>query len=212
MKNIIYILLATIFLSACYTDTVDSFKTFTFQFPVNIKSTYINRGVPSVSQDFSNLYKYDEYNDNKDKIKKAQILQFNYWLDSLNLENGMPYNPLTDDVQFDYVIYKLRFAKPKFGNPYSQDSTDFEIDESIEEFELGRYNNVNVRDFYRNPSHIIDVPLDVSDKISKYLIERPYFYIVTEYSRLNGQTVDKYHFPFLQSRFDVVIRFEVEVY
>lgn len=198
-------------LSGCYTDTIDDFSTFTFQFPVNLHSTYYNRDVPDVSRDFSNLYEYDEYHDNKDKINKAYAIQFNYWIDTLVMPSGLPYDPSFDNIEFEYVKYKLVFARPKNGNIYSLDSNNFEPDPNIEEFELGTFNNVNVSGFYRNPSHIVDIPIDVSKKVSEFLKTKPYFYVVTEYSKLKGQGTDQFNFPFMKTRFDIIVKFEVEL-
>ncbi len=213
MKNIFYMLIASLMLGGCYSNTIESFSTFTFQLPILINSTYVNRNVPSVAADFSNLYKYSDYKDNQDRIKKARLLQFNGWIDTLVLEGGQPFDPLgNDDIEFEYVSYKLIFAKPKYGNKFSQDPNDFEIDTSIEEFEIARLNNVKVKDFYRSPLHIVDIPPDMSEKISQQLISSPYFYIATEYSKLKGQAGDSYHFPLIDARIDITIRLEVELY
>lgn len=210
MKKYIFTLF-TIILTGCYSETIDSFSTFTFQFPVNFEATYILRAVPRTSRDFANLYKYKEYNDNKDKISKAKVFQLNFWVDSLVMPDGTPYNPLKHDVVFDYVRYVLKFAKPKYGNPFSTDSADFMIDPEVEEFVLGTYDSVNIADFYRNPNHIIQIPDDVATTISEFLKNKPYFYIETQYSKVRGQTQDEIYFPYLKARFDVDIRFEVNL-
>ncbi len=211
-KKIYYIaFLLIIAMNGCYTDTIDSFKSFTFQFPVNVYSIYINKAIPQVSKDFSNLYQYDEYFENRDRIEKAHILQVNYWIDTLVLAGNIPYDPELHELEFDYVKYTLIFARSKDGNIFSNDSSNFEPNYDIEEFALGTYYNVNVADFYRNPSHIIDIPNEVAEKISKQLKTEPFFYIVSEYSKLKGQTEDKIYFPMMNARFDVVIRFEVKL-
>lgn len=199
------------FLASCYSDTVENFEKFNFQFPVNFATTYTFRAIPDTSRDFSNLYKYQEYYDNRDKIDKAIVLQFNYWIDTLVKADNTPYDPKVDKLEFDYVRYKLLFAKPKNGNIFSQDSTDFEPDPTIEPFVLGEYSNVKVEEFYRNPNHIIDVPLEVSNKISEFMKTKPYFYVVAEYSKLKGQTEEKIYFPYFKAKFDIIIRFEVKL-
>lgn len=211
MKNLFYIMVLSVMLGGCYSDTVDSFSTFTFQFPVNLNSTYLDRDVPDISKDFSNLYKYDEYYENRDKINKAYAIQFNYWMDSLVLPGDIPFDPEVHDTEFEFVRYKLIFARPKDGNIFSEDSSNFEPDPTIEAFELGTFYNVKVKDFYRNPSHILDVPDVVSAKISEYLRTKPFFFVVSEYSKLKGQGTDPYEFPFMKTRFDIIIRFEVKL-
>jgi len=213
MKKKIYYLTFLLILSinGCYTDTIECFKTFTFQFPVNVYSIYTNKAIPQISMDFSNLYQYDEYYDNRDKIEKAYILQVNYWIDTLVLLDNIPFNPAIHNLEFEYVKYKLIFAKSKDGNIFSKDSSTFEPNLDLEEFDLGVYYNVNVADFYRNPSYIIDIPNNVAEKISIQLKTEPFFYIVSEYSKLKGQTDDKVYFPLMNARFDIIIRFEVNL-
>ena len=211
MKHIFRIIIMALALTSCYTDTVESFSSFTFQFPVHFETAYINREVPRTSRDFGNLYKYDEYQDNRDRIDKAEILQLNFWVDSLVKPDNTPYNPLLDTIIFDYVRYTLVFARPKYGNVYSTDSTDFEPDPSVSNFVLGEFLDVDLREFYRNPKHIINLPADVSATISDFLKTKPYFYVVTEYSKIKGQTAKELYFPFLEAKFDVIIRFKVNV-
>lgn len=212
MKKIyILLILASIAFAGCYSDTVNSFETFTFQFPVAFTADYINRSVPRTTVDFSNLYKYDEFNKNKSKISKAQIIQMNYWIDSLVLDDGSAFDPAVNDLEFGFVRYTLKFARPKYGNEYSLDSIDFEPDPSKPDFELGSFDNVKVSEFYRNPKHILSVPEDKALVISELLKEKPYFYIVTEYSAIKGQAQPEIFFPLIRSRFDVMIRFEVKL-
>lgn len=209
MKKIL-LLLPLLLLGGCYQDTINSFSTFAFQLVANLNTIYFNRNAPSVSLDFSNLNKYDEYHENKDKITKAQLLQFNFWIDSLVLENNQPYDPKTDVIQFEHVSYSLVFARPISGNVTSEDPNDFEIDTTIQEYELGRFNNADVRDFYRKAHHIVDVPKELSDQIGQHLLSKPYFFIKTSYGKVNGSDI-KYHFPFLKANFDLVIRFKVDL-
>ncbi len=209
MKKIL-LLLPFLLLGGCYQDTINSFSTFTFQFIVNLNTIYFDRMAPSVSLDFTNLNKYYEYHENKDKISKSQLLQFNFWIDSLVLENNQPYDPKKDNLEFEYVIYSLVFARPIAGNVTSDDPNDFEPDPTIQEFELGRFTNANVRDFYRKAHHIIDIPPQISDQIGQQLLTTPYFYIKTSYGKVNG-SLDKHRFPFLKANFDLAIRFKVDL-
>lgn len=204
------VLILVLLLTSCYQDTVDSFSSFNFQLIVNVRPTYYNRAAPSVSFDFMNLNKYDEYHENKKRIKESQLLQFNFWIDSLVLENNKPYDPTKDNIHFDYVIYTLVFARSLTGNEMSENPNDFEPDPAISEYELGRFTNVNARDFYRKAHHIIDIPKELSDQISEYILSRPYFFIKTTYGNVNGST-DKYHFPYIKANFDLAIRFKVNL-
>lgn len=204
------ILLVFIMLSGCYQNTVDSFSSFNFQMIVKLNTKYLNRSVPSQSLDFSNLNKYEDYHKNKERIKKSQLLQFNYWIDSLVLENNKPYDPNTDLLQLDYIIYTLVFARPIAGNVNSENPNDFEPDPTIPEYELGRFTNVNIRDYYRKAHQIKEISKEISDQISEHILRNPYFYIKTTYGNVAG-SLDKYHFPLIYANFDLNIRFTVDL-
>jgi len=130
MKKI-YLLISflVLILLSCVTQTVDDFSSFTVQLPIFFTSDYPNRAAPDTSVDFSTLYKYKEYKDNKGKIDKSEIYQFNYRIDSLVLQNGKNFDPATDNIVFEYIKFKLVFAKPKY-NEESLDSNDFTMDKS----------------------------------------------------------------------------------
>ncbi len=215
-KILIYILLSlpVILMFSCYTDTVDNFSSFSFQIPVKFYTEYLDRTCPRISEDFSNLYEYKEYTDNRDKIVKAELLQFNYWIDSLIYEDGTPFDPKKDDLEFEYVKYSLQFAKPiKPWNEQSTDSTDFMKDPDYPSYVIGEFKNVQIRDYYRTAQYIIQVPDEVAKVISETLKDKPYYYIVTEYSGVKGTDGNYYEkkFKLIKARFDVVIRFEVKL-
>ncbi len=130
IKILISIILV-MFLNSCIQDTITKFETFTVQVPVFFKSDHIDKASPDTSIDFTNLYEYKEYNDNKGRIDAAEIFQINYRIDSLVLENGKVFDPKTDNLEFDYISFRLKFAKPKAGkSEFSTDSLDFEPDNS----------------------------------------------------------------------------------
>lgn len=211
MKKIyILFMIVSAVLSSCITDTVDDFSEFTIQIPIFFTSVYPNRTAPDTSIDFSNLYEYEEYKSNKSKISKSEIYQFNYRIDSLKLQNGNVYNPLTDNVVFEYIRFKLVFAKPKYGNEESLDSSDFTPNYDKGNFLLGEYRDVNIKDYYKQSKNIIDVNDSVSTVISEVLKSNPYFYIITEYSKIKGSSQPVDIFPFIRSKFDVVIRLKVK--
>ena len=215
-KTTIYILilLSALMLDGCYTSTVDSLSSFKFQLPLIFYSNYKNKAVPDTSIDFVNLTKYDEYNKNKDKIFKAEILSFNYWIDSLVMDNSTPFDPKVDDVQFEYVSFSLHFAKLKTNPPKPYDINNvvnWEDDPLSPEYVLGEFTNVSVRDFYRDPSHILDVNDEVAQVLSSAVKYKPQFFIKSTYSKTKGQTSPKRTFPLVNARFDMIIRFQVNL-
>lgn len=208
-----YIILALIAasLTSCITDTVDSMSKFTVQLPIFYKSSYVNRNCPDATQDFSNLNEYTEYRDNKDKIEKAEVYQLNYRIDSLVMPNKKVYNPETDKLEFDYIRYYLIFAKPKTSDENSTDSTKFEYDPSKKPILLGEFKDVNIKDFYRQSKNILTVDDERTKIISDILKDKPYFFISTEYSKMKGSTNATEVFPYIGSRFDIVVRLGVKI-
>lgn len=209
MKKVIFIFVALIFLSSCYTDTIEELSSFKVQVPVYFYSESYGKASPDTSVDFSNLNEYDTYRDNKDRVKKAEVYQFNYWMDSLILEGGKVYNPEEDDIVIDRLVFYLQFALPVGGNPNSTNPDDFIPDPESEIYVLGEYENVNVAEYWRNPEFIKSIDEDVAVLISETLKDKPYFYLFTESGRVNGQTETV--FPYIKSRFDLVIRLDVEL-
>lgn len=202
-----------LFLASCITQTVTDFEYFTVQIPILFNSEFKNRESPDTSRDFSNLFSYSEYRDNKDKIDAAYIFQFNYRIDSLVMVNGVPFNPNTDDLYFDDIKFSLQFAKTKYqgGNIYSKDSVDFEPDPASPVYVLGEFTDVNVKDFYKKAYHILTLDEPTAKIISNTLKITPYFFIYTQYSKIRGQTTDKVVFPYIASKYDVVVRLKVKL-
>lgn len=209
----IAILFVLLFITSCYTDTVDSFSKFTVQIPIYFYDYATDRQAPSFSKDFTNLYKYAEYKDNIDRIDLAEIYQFTYWIDSLeHPETKLPFNPATDEMIFDYVKYIIIFLKPK--SPFlieSQDTNDFEINPDYPEFVIADKKNVKVTDYYRTPKNIMLMDELEAKKISDILKSNPAFYIVTEYSKYQGQSQDPAYFPLMNVRSDLIIRLTVKL-
>ncbi len=211
MKKIFFLAILALSINSCVTDSVDSLSEFTFQVPVHFITEYLDRTSPDTSIDFTHLMKYDAYKENKDKISEAIVYQLNYRIDSLVLENGVPFGPGSPDIVFDRVSFKLQFGKPRFGNTYSLNPSDYIPDPASPIYELGEFINVSVSEYYRRSHHILQVPGSTASVISKTLKTVPYFYIITEYSRIKGQAADKVIFPFISSKFDVVIRLKVKL-
>jgi hypothetical protein len=193
MKTFLTILIAisSLTVNSCVVDTVDSLSEFTFQIPVNFGADYLDRTSPDTSFDFSHLLKYDAYRENKDKISEALVYQLNYRIDSLVLEDGVPFGPGC--------------------NTNSTNPNEYIPDPDSPIYELGEFVNVSVREFYRRSDHILEVPGSTASVISETLKRKPYFYIITEYSKIVGQTEETVSFPFINSKFDVIIRLKVKL-
>jgi hypothetical protein len=211
-------ILSGLFIAGCYTDTIDAFSKFTFQLPLLFHSTHIDKAAPDISYDFANLNKYKEYTDNKDRISKALVLQFNYWIDSLILKDNIPFDSNNRSVIFNYIRFSLHFAKLKPQYSYygemDIDSSHWMFDPAEEPYLLGEFRNVNVADYYRKAYHIVEVADDVAQIISEAVKNRPAFYIITEYSPLADQDTTKEpkrHFPYVAARYDMIIRFSVDL-
>lgn len=213
MKTKIAILIVSLmFLGSCIQDTINKFETFTVQLPVYFKTEHINKVAPDTSIDFTNLYQYEEYNDNKGKIDAAEVYQLNYRIDSLILENGIPFDPTKDDLQFDSVSFMLKFARPKPGkSEYSTNPDDFEPDPNSKLFILGEYKNVKVKDYYKTSYNIIEVPEENAFAISEALKITPYFYIYSQYSHVTGKAGQDAIFPYVLAKYDLVIRLKVKL-
>jgi len=206
MKKKILLLLAFavgISMWGCYTNTIDSLSTFKFQLPIYFYSNWENKAAPDTSWDYTDLEDYPEYNDNKDKIQVAELISFNYWLDSLITDDGVPFDPTDPDapeIEFDFIEFYLVFAD-EFGNR----------DPNAPEYLLGKFTNVNAKTYWRNPAHILEVPSDVAKIASVAIKDYPQFYIKSVYSKTKGQTEPYRYFPLIHARFDIVIRFEVSL-
>ncbi len=218
-KNLIILLTIVIGIGllGCYTNTVDSLSTFKFQLPVYFYKNWVDRFAPDTSWDFTNLNDYPEYRDNKDKIQIAEILSFNYWVDSLVTANGVPYNPNDKNspvIEFKFVKFYLHFAVWRDNPPNPNDPSDssnYVRDPDTPDYLLGEFYNVNVKDYYRNPEHILEVPTDVAKIISLALKAKPHFFIKAVYSKTKDQKVPKLLFPLINSRYDLVFRFKVSL-
>jgi hypothetical protein len=210
MKKYYFLILALV-LFGCYADTINKLDTFSIQIPIFFSGPFKDRSVPDTAVDFSNLYKYPEYKDNRDRVNKAEILQLNYRIDSLVYEDGSVFNPLTDNLEFLYVKYSFRFAKSKTGNEQSTNPDDFEPDMSKPLITLGDFQNVKIKDYFKEAKYILDVSETNAKTISDGLKIKPYFYIYTEYSKIKGQTGDEFKFKLIQAKFDVILRLEVNL-
>ncbi len=206
---------AAVFFSSCAIESIDALSTFTFQFTLIFDSDHFDKGAPDTSWDFTHLEDYKEYRDNKGRINEAKILHLNYWIDSLILERGGVFDPDTSaPVEFEFIRYSLQFAKLKPGrDSNSRNINDYEPDSLEVVHLLVEFSNVNIKDFYRNPGHIIIVPERAALLISEALKTKPYFFTITEYSRLKDQPPEesKRRFPLIQARYDMVIRFDVDL-
>ncbi len=207
-----YILLVIlVLLSGCYTDTINKIETFSIQIPIFFTGPFTDRSAPDTSVDFSNLYQYPEYEENRNKISKAEILQMNYRIDSLVYEDGSIFDPSNDDLEFEFIRYSFQFSKPKNGNIYSTNPDDFIPDPNEERIVLGEFRDVKIKDYFRQAKQIIEVPKTSAVIISEGLKTRPYFFVYTEYSKVKGQTEDEFKFKLIKAKFDIVLRLEVKL-
>ena len=228
------VLFSGAFFSGCYTDTVDALSTFDFQLPLIFHSTHFNKASPDTSVDFTNLNEYKEYRDNKERIQEAIVHQFNYWIDDIKLSGSIPmevdhlgrkppendmqdsalyFHPERDNLEFEFIKFYLHFAKLKDGYYNENDLVEshWEIDTTEKPYLLGAYYDVDVSDYYRQAHHIIEVSDEISAIISEAVKERPSFFIITEYSKTKDQDDDKRYFPYVGARYDMVIRFSVDL-
>lgn len=220
----LFTIAAVVLLTGCYTDTVDSLSTYKFQLPIDFKQKYLNKVAPDTSYDFTNLNKYKDYRDNKDRIVRAEITLANYWIDSLNV-NGTVYLPRdpsnkyyfdyntntgTYTIQFNFIKFYLVFAKP---GPYQYstdplDERNWVTDPLSQWHLLGQFNDVNVAHYYKMPQNILQIDQNTMEVLSEAIKSRPEFYIVSVYS--NTVSGDRY-FPFVRAGHYIIIRFEVEL-
>ncbi len=210
MKKYIFLVLIFV-LFGCYSDTINKLETFSIQIPLLFAGPFENRTAPDTSYDFTNLHKYPEYRDNKDRVNKAEILQLNYLIDSLVYDDGTVFDPKTDDLEFYHIRYTLRFAKPLTGNEQSTNPDDFIPDDSLDEILLGEFKDVKIKDYYREAKHILEVPEESAKAISDMLKIKPYFYLYTEYSKVKGQTEEYIKFKIIKAKFDLILRLEVKL-
>ena len=212
------LLALVVLISSCYQSAVDSFSEWTFQIIVEFKPDYIGRHFPCDNLEYNNLNQFEEYKANKDKIKSADIVQFNYWVDSLQIVKGVPFNYNTDVCTFDSIRYSLVFAKLKSGYTDSTktDSIYYQPNYERGEFEIAKYplpgeQNVNAKEYWRNPSHIVSVSEERAQVISEILKYSPSYYIRTQYGNCtyNGSTIN--NISFIKAHFDLAIRFTVKL-
>jgi hypothetical protein len=76
---------------------------------------------------------------------------------------------------------------------------------------LGDFQNVKIKDYFKEAKYILDVSETNAKTISDGLKIKPYFYIYTEYSKIKGQTGDEFKFKLIQAKFDVILRLEVNL-
>lgn len=177
-----------VFLSGCYTDTIDAVSKYNIQLPLYFMAKWREKHAPDTSIDYTNLNTYKEYRDNKEKIKSSSFYQFAYWIDSVRVGPG---DPPPDSVQFEYVRYYLFY-------------NDGGI---VKKYLLGEFKNVRVKDYYRIP-HVIPVPDEVA-KVAEAITKKnpPDFYTIAEYGKITSGGSG--YFPHIDSRFDVVVRFQL---
>lgn len=201
----------SIALNSCFTDVAEGIRNFRFQLPLYFYVNYVDKSIPDTSRIFANLNDYEEFRKNKERLDGAEIVQFNYWIDSLVYANKVPFDPSKDTLVIENVRFYLVFARPKVGVTNPLDSSDFEPDSTLPTFLLGEFKNIDVANFYRKPYHIYVVSTEISQVLTEVVRNRPYFYLISEYGKVKGQVTPKKYFSLINVRFDVVIRFVVSL-
>jgi hypothetical protein len=230
MKNkfLIFLVLTALPLSllftSCFTETIDALSTTSFQLPLIFHSNWVNKAAPDTSWDFTNLNKYQEYRDNREKIKKSILYQMNYWIDSLVYKDASgnprpfdPADPNMPDIEFEAIRFYLRFADYVGGGDIESDFNPGNYRPSTIDptnYLLGEFTNVNAKPYYRQAYHIISISDEVAQIISEAAKSKPAFYILSEYSKMKDQNINtepKRYFPYIAARFDVMVKFEVDM-
>ncbi|MCX7908760.1 MAG: hypothetical protein N2560_04495 [Ignavibacteria bacterium] len=207
----LFVVLIVLLFVSCNTDFIGSVQNFRFQIPFYFYVNYYDKSIPDTSRIFANLNEYEEFTKNKSRLEQAEIVQFNYWIDSLVFGNNQPFDPNKDTLIIENVKFLLVFAKPKANVVNPRDTNDFEPDTSLPTFLLGEFNQVDVSDFYRKPHHIYVISTEISQVLTEVVRNRPYFYLISEYGKVIGQTSPKKYFSLIFVRFDVVIRFTLSI-
>lgn len=213
--------IAVVIFTGCW-DSVESLSTFNFRFPILFQATYRDKVTPDTSWDFVNLYEYDQYTEYVDKISRAEVVAFNYRIDSLifrypGTDSLVIFNPLVHKniLEYESIKFYLIFARPKDSTKiHSLDSADFEVDPTQKQNLLGEFQSVKLEDYYRYSHYIENIDEDVAKTMEKAMKEQPQFYIKTEYSKMRDQnpvTEPKRYIPYISSRYDLIIRFSVDL-
>jgi len=210
-KKFAVVVFMSLLLTSCYTDVINSFQNFRFQIPFYFYLNYIDKSIPDTSRIFVNLNNYDEFLKHRDELASAEIVQFNYWVDSLVFSNNVAFDPERDSLIIENVRFVLIFARPKSGIVNPKDSSDFEEDTTLPRFVLGEFYNLDIRDFYRQPHHIKIISNEISQVLTEVVRSRPYFYLSSEYGKVLGQTTAKKYFSLVNVRIDIVIRFTISL-
>jgi hypothetical protein len=212
MKKVNYILIAclALFLTSCFQDTINSFDSLYVQLPIYARKKHIDRKAPSIDVEFKNLHEYSEYKTYEKRIKKAEFVQFTYWIDSMVLANHRVFNPVLDkDLAFEYIRFYIQIAKCIGPNDESLDSNDFVPDPANGKILIAEYIRPKIVDFYKTPKNIIELPDSTARLLDVLLRAKPYYYLTDEYGPVVGQTGVKVNFPYIESRYDLVIRYDI---
>lgn len=212
MKKIKYVMICclALVLTSCFQDTINSFDSLYVQTPIYARKKHIDRKAPSIDIEFKNLHEFAEYRKYENRIKKSEFVQFTYWIDSMVMENNHIYDPIVDkDLTFEFVRFYIQIAKCIGTNDESLDSNDFIPDPDHEKLLLVEYIRPKVVDFYKTPKNIIELPEASARLLDSLLRIRPYYYLYDEYGKVVGQTVPKLNFPYIESRYDLVIRYDL---
>jgi hypothetical protein len=210
--NYFIICLLGLFLTSCFQDTIDSFDSLYVQYPISSRKKHFNRAAPSADTEFKNLHEFKEYRDNESKIKKSEFVQFTYWIDNLVTPSNLPFDSVRDkDLAFEYVRFYIQIAKCMGANDESLDPNDFIPDPAHPRILLAEYIRPKVIDFYKTPKNIISLPDNMAKVLDSLLRLKPYYFLTDEYGKVVGQTTESVRFPYIESRYDLVIRYDISL-
>ena len=118
---ILVAVIAPVFISGCYTDTIDSLSEFTLQVPITVPM--FQRGNSDTTFSNENLNNYAEYTNNKERVKRLHLYQSSLWLDSI-----VPFNSadVFRKIEYYFIIDGVQYL-------------------------IARYDNLSVQAFYKIP-------------------------------------------------------------
>ena len=189
IKQLIAALLITAGLVAMNSCDVTNITDVILQITIDFDPEFKNKMVPDSSLDVVDLNDYPEYEENSDKVEDAEILHFNYRIDSIKTRNNM---------HIDSIVFKQ-------VNFYMIPTTAAGDRLPGQRYKLGEFPNLRVSDYYKTAKHIIEVSSEVGELISEQIKKTSHFIFVTEYSELVGENVDR-NFDCIEAHVDMVIR------
>ncbi|MFA6571256.1 MAG: hypothetical protein WCT77_08465 [Bacteroidota bacterium] len=108
---ILVAVIAPVFISGCYTDTIDNLSEFTLQVPITVPM--FQRGNSDTTFSNENLNKYAEYTNNKERVKRLHLYQSSFWLDSIAPFNS---SEVFQKIEYYFIIDSVQYLIARFNN------------------------------------------------------------------------------------------------